>query len=151
MICFQGVTKVFKDTAVFQNLNMELNEQQITCIMGKSGSGKTTLFRMMMGLEKPDAGAIKGLHGKRISAVFQENRLCSQLSAVGNIQLVTKNTAVSIIESELHKLLTEDCLKKPVSELSGGMMRRVAIARAMIAESDIILMDEPFTGLDEAP
>lgn len=122
---------------------------EITCIMGRSGCGKTTLLRLLLGLEKPSGGEITGLPA-RMSAVFQQDRLCEELSAFGNVRLVAPRRTADEIRAALSALLLDgEAQTKPVSELSGGMRRRVAIARALLAESELILMDEPFKGLDE--
>ena len=146
------LSKSFPDTRVFEKLNLEFKEGRITCIMGKSGVGKTTLLSMMMGLVSPDEGAIEGLDGKKISAVFQENRLCENLTAVLNIKMVTDLSgrySESDILSSLAKIGIDGTIRKPVKEFSGGMQRRVAILRALMAESDVLIMDEPLKGLDE--
>ncbi len=110
-----------------------------------SGSGKTTLFRMIAGLEKPDAGEISC--GGSVAMVFQEDRLCEEYSALKNVEMITgdRNRA----REHLLCLLEEGDITRPCKELSGGMKRRVAIARAFASQSDILLLDEPFTGLDQ--
>ena len=117
--------------------------------MGKSGLGKTTLLRILMGLEKYDAGSIEGMENKKISAVFQEDRLCENLSAVTNVAIVCeKNATLQEIRKELENIGLSGSTEKPVRELSGGMKRRVAIIRSIMADSDIVVFDEPFKGLD---
>ena len=151
-IKIQNLSRSFPDITVFENLNLEFKEGTITCIMGKSGVGKTTLLSMMMGLLKPDEGKIEGLSDKKISAVFQENRLCDNLTAVLNIKMVTDlygRYKEKDILSYLSKIGIDGTIRKPVKEFSGGMQRRVAILRALMAESDILIMDEPLKGLDE--
>jgi len=151
-IVIKDLSKSFPDTRVFEKLNLEFKEGRITCIMGKSGVGKTTLLSMIMGLVSPDEGAIEGLDGKKISAVFQENRLCENLTAVLNIKMVTDLSgrySESDILSFLAKIGIDGTIRKPVKEFSGGMQRRVAILRALMAESDVLIMDEPLKGLDE--
>lgn len=110
-----------------------------------SGSGKTTLFRMIAGLEKPDAGEISC--GGSVAMVFQEDRLCEEYSALKNVEMITgdRNRA----REHLLCLLEEGDITRPCKELSGGMKRRAAIARAFASQSDILLLDEPFTGLDQ--
>lgn len=147
-----GITKSFDSHMVLDRVDLKLEIPGIYCLMGASGSGKTTLLRILMGLEKEDAGTIAGKQNLRLTAVFQEDRLCEQFSPVENVCMVLakphKNTQQWVME-ELARLLPVECLTRPVSTLSGGMKRRVAIARALLAESSVILMDEPFTGLDE--
>ncbi len=145
-----NITKSFNGLKVLENVNLTLEEQNIYCLMGASGSGKTTLFRIILGLEYPDFGVVKGTEGKRFSAVFQENRLCEAYTPLENV-LITAKRKVTAEEakSELCRLLPEEAVSRPVFTLSGGMKRRTAICRAVLACYDILLMDEPFTGLDE--
>lgn len=118
-----------------------------TCIMGPSGCGKTTLLRILLGLEAPDAGTVTG-RPDRCSAVFQENRLFESFSALSNLSAVAKNGEKSLLLQHLKELGLEESAHAPVSTLSGGMKRRVAIARAVLAPGDLLVLDEPFTGLD---
>ena len=146
----KNLTKSYNDTPVLDKINMTLSSDRPTCLMGQSGRGKTTLFSVLLGLIKPDSGAILGIENKKFSAVFQEDRLCEELSAVMNLAIVQENPNKKLISDGLMQLrLSEDEIHRPVSSLSGGQKRRVAIMRAIISESDIILMDEPFKGLDE--
>jgi NitT/TauT family transport system ATP-binding protein len=117
--------------------------------MGESGCGKTTLINIIMGLEKADSGNIMGVPS-RISAVFQEDCLCEDFSAVSNIRAVVGNRlSKSGIADALKQLdLTNEDISCPVHKLSGGMKRRVAIARAVLADGELIILDEPFKGLD---
>ena len=117
--------------------------------MGKSGCGKTTLMRILLGLETADGGSVSGVPEKK-SAVFQEDRFFEPFSAVSNVRaaLGKKNTDEEIRRNlEAVGLSGEDC-SKPVSALSGGMRRRTAIVRAMMADSELVVLDEPFEGLD---
>lgn len=151
MITFENVCKSFDGRAVLDKLSLTLNEGCITCITGRSGCGKTTLLRLIMGLETPDSGKIVGIEALKTSAVFQEDRLCMALSASANAAIALKKGAPrSISDDILRELGLGDDLFKPVSDMSGGMRRRVAIARALSAEYDILILDEPFTGLDAA-
>ena len=121
-------------------------EGKTTCIRGRSGCGKTTLIRLLLGLDIPDKGKIEGISDRKISAVFQEDRLCENLSAASYIRLVCTET---ISDRELEEAYKAVALQKPVRELSGGMRRRVSILRALLADSDCVIMDEPLRGLDE--
>ena len=145
-----SICKSFNGKQVLSNVNMTFSKGVITCIMGASGVGKTTLLNILMGLLKPDYGEIKGLHGKRISAVFQEDRLIEHWDAIKNITLVCKR---DMTKEKVIRHLTDigltDYEGKPVRALSGGMRRRVAIIRALLSEYDVLFMDEPFKGLDE--
>ena len=111
-----------------------------------------TFFRILLGLDKPDSGTVAGTEGAFLSAVFQENRLCESFSSLDNVLMVFPKVTREIREAakeDLCKLLPEESIYRPVSTLSGGMKRRVAVCRALAVPFDAVLMDEPFTGLDE--
>lgn len=142
--------KQYDGRPVLEHVSMELESGKIYCLMAPSGTGKTTLFRILMGLETADSGrVISSLRELRIAAVFQEDRLCESFSAVDNV-LMTADASMRHPEArqELLELLPEETLNRPVSTLSGGQKRRVAICRALCAPSDLLILDEPFTGLD---
>lgn len=134
---------------VLKDLSLALAYGESCCLMGPSGQGKTTLLHILMGLVKPDEGTLSGLDGHRLAPVFQENRLCENLSAGANLRLVCGSGRGEEISDALAAMGLADCLHKPVRELSGGMKRRVAIARALVSGGDILLFDEPFKGLDD--
>ena len=146
----QNLSKSFDGREVFSNLSHVFPDHRITCILGPSGCGKTTLLNLMMGLLAPDAGKIVGVP-PRIAAVFQEDRLVEHLTALGNLRIVLRR---DFPESDLLQALQHiglaEAAHQPVRELSGGQRRRVAILRALLADSALILMDEPFKGLDAA-
>lgn len=145
-----GICKSFNGQQVLDNIVMTFPEGRATCIMGASGVGKTTLAYILMGLYKPDSGEISGLSGRRISAVFQEDRLIEHWDAVRNIMLVSKREVTKEeVKEHLSRIGLTEYEGKPVKSLSGGMRRRVAIVRAILSEHDVLLMDEPFKGLDE--
>lgn len=146
----KNISKAYDGRPVLQNLNIRIAEGMITCIMAPSGTGKTTLLRILMGLEKADSGSVAGLEGRRLSVVFQEERLCADLTAVENIMLVTPQLKPQTVRQELERLGLGENSTQPVSELSGGMRRRVSILRALLAEYDVLFLDEPFKGLDAA-
>ena len=141
----------FDNVPVLDNFSAIIPENQTTCIMGESGIGKTTLFNLIAGLLVPDSGTIDGVSGESISMVFQEDRLVEALTVKRNIKLVQKNRPDDIkIAGVLEKMgLDRGCMNKRVSELSGGMKRRVSLARALLYDADLYLFDEPTTGLDE--
>ena len=133
MIRIRNLSKKYGENVVFENRSFDLEERKTTAIMGKSGLGKTTLLRILMGLEKYDAGNIEGLENTKISAVFQEDRLCENLSAVTNVAIVCeKNVTLQEIRKELENIGLSGSTEKPVRELSGGMKRRVAIIRSIM-------------------
>jgi NitT/TauT family transport system ATP-binding protein len=148
-IVLRGVTKRYDDHAVLAGVRLVLDPNSVTALTGPNGVGKTTLARLLLGLESPDSGTIDGVAGLRRAAVFQEDRLCGHLDAVANVRLVLDRDQRASAEQELALAgLSSEHLSKPVSELSGGQRRRVAIARAMAARASLVVLDEPFTGLD---
>ncbi|MDE7416824.1 MAG: ATP-binding cassette domain-containing protein [Lachnospiraceae bacterium] len=148
-ICVKHLSKSFDGKKVFDNLNMSISGREMTCIMAPSGAGKTTLLRILMGLESADCGSVSGLENKRFSAVFQEERLCEGMTAQDNIRLVMPTLGNQAVIREMARLGLGDCYNQPVSELSGGMRRRVSILRALLAEYDVLFLDEPFKGIDD--
>lgn len=149
-IVIKDICKSYAGKLVLDHITLTLPENKITCIMGPSGKGKTTLIHILMDLVKADYGQISGMDGRRISAVFQEDRLCEGMDAISNVRIVCgKRTTESEIEKEFQALRLTDYRGKPVNKLSGGMKRRVAIARAIMADAEVYIMDEPFKGLDE--
>ena len=144
------ISKAYGSNVVFERFNCQIEEGAVSCIMGPSGQGKTTLLRIISGLEQPDSGQVSGMKNQRKSVVFQEDRLCENLSAASNIRLVCrKPLKMSVIIEAMSALgLASDCVKQTVRNMSGGQRRRVAILRALMAEYDILFMDEPFKELD---
>lgn len=145
MILCENVNKSFDGRAVLKDFSLHLKKGERVCLMGASGSGKTTVINLLLGLILPDSGKV--VCGES-SAVFQENRLCEDFSAVTNVKIVTKDKDKKRAESLLSDLLLSDDMYKKVRDFSGGMKRRTAIARALAYDKDIILLDEPFKGLD---
>ena len=145
----EHVTRRYGAHTVLRDLTLSFAPGGCYCLMAPSGAGKTTLFRLLAGLERPDAGQLVGFDRARCAMVFQEDRLCAHLSPVTNAAMVQPGRADrAVLAAALGEILPPACLRQPVRELSGGMKRRVAIARAVLAPSDVLLLDEPFTGLD---
>ena len=144
-IQINNLTKKYGDKVVFENYTNTFNFDGILLIKGASGLGKTTLMRMIAGLEKADKGKITK-DAKSISFMFQEDRLIPFVSVLKNL------TAVCGEDKALHYLklmgLESEKDNSPLS-LSGGMRRRVSLARALCFNSDLVILDEPFKGLDE--
>ena len=140
---------------IFQNLDLQISSQALTVVLGRSGCGKTTLLRLLAGLIRPTAGSIRFLKaGKviepKIGVVFQESRLFPWLSVAENITIHRKKgpEAAALQKKYLAMMgLTEFAAVYPF-QLSGGMAQKIAIARALAYEPDILLMDEPFSALD---
>ena len=147
-IVLENLCKSYGDHIVLNQFSAVIPAGQATAIMAPSGRGKTTLLRILMGLEQADSGSVSGLSGKKISAVFQEDRLCKNLSPVSNIRLVAPALKKSEIIAAMEQVGLTGCFSQPVRELSGGMKRRVAILRALLADYDVLFLDEPFKGLD---
>lgn len=148
MMEIRNISKSFGEKTVLRNVSITIPHGEITVIYGPSGRGKTTLLRILMGLEKPDSGEIIGADNK-ISAVFQEDRLPLEFTAERCVKLaVPKSVSGKTVAEHLAELGIDEYIRKPANQLSGGMKRRVAICRAVLADADTIYMDEPFTGLD---
>lgn len=147
-IILENINKSFEEKQVLTNVNAVIKENKITCLMGSSGIGKTTLLNILMGIIKADSGNIKNMPQKK-SAVFQENRLCEGFSVMANIKAANSLVNEEVIKEHLNFLKLENTQKTKVSTLSGGMKRRVALIRAVLAQKDILFLDEPFKGLDD--
>ena len=149
-IYIHSLSKSYGDKKVLNNFSAELPLRGKTVIMGESGCGKTTLINIIMGLECADQGVIEAPKMK-FSVVFQDDCLSEDFSALSNLRAVVgkKLTKDALAEYLLALGLGKDDITRPVRALSGGMKRRVAIARALAADSDYVIMDEPFKGLDE--
>ncbi len=143
MLEFKGVYKSYNHP-ILVDFSFKLKDGENLGIFGKSGIGKTTIINLILGLEKPDQGFVKR-DFKKASVVFQENRLIDEISALDNLKILTDDKKLAI--SVLNKFGVFD-VDKSVNLFSGGMQRKVALARAYLFDGDILIMDEPFTGLD---
>ncbi len=146
------LNKSFGENIIFKDFEMSVEKDEHVGITGPSGCGKTTLLRMICGLDKDFSGEIK-LTGKA-AYVFQDSALFPWLNAKDNVKAAVssdkdkKESDLFAKELLCSMGLAGDIIKYP-SELSGGMQRRVALARALAFDCDIVLLDEPFSGLDE--
>lgn len=147
-IKIEQLSKAYGEKPVLQNFCADFPVGETTVLMGPSGCGKTTLLRILAGLERPDSGSITGLPEQK-SMIFQEDRLCENVSALSNLRLCAPSLSRKEGEQRLSELGLADSLRQPVREFSGGMKRRVTILRALCAEYELLLADEPFKGLDE--
>lgn len=169
MIKIKNITKAFKDFTVLSNVNIDIEKGETLVILGKSGTGKSVLLKIIVGLLEPDMGSIfiegadvtKFTHKKlnefrkRVGFLFQNGALYDSLSVRENLEFALRDRkGLSIdeinkrVEKYLEAVKLSDAIDKMPSELSGGMRKRVALARALIIEPEIILYDEPTTGLD---
>jgi len=179
MIAFENVSFGYKrGINVLSGFSLEVPDSGRVCLFGKSGCGKSTVLRLAMGLAKPGSGRITGMEGIAVSAVFQEDRLIPWKTVLENVALFADgadraaagasdrahaggNAAADALDRAaasasdraayyLRALGLSDVLHSHPDELSGGMKRRVALARALAHNFDMLVLDEPFTGLDEA-
>lgn len=147
-IRIETINKSFGDKKVLEAFGERIAAGETAALLGPSGCGKTTLLKLIAGVEKPDAGIITGVP-ERVACVFQEDRLLPGFSVKRNLRFVTGPGAEQEAEEVLGELGLGDSLREKAAELSGGMQRRVAIARALLFDAELVLMDEPFKGLDE--
>ena len=149
------VGKSYNGKTVLSDFTFEAEEGGIYALTGPSGCGKTTVLRLLCGLEQPDEGEVRRvLHA---GVVFQEERFAEDASAFENVRMIlpgktagraAKRERDREIRLALKELLPEDEIDKPVRELSGGMRRRTAVVRALMSPAPVLIMDEPFAGLD---
>ncbi len=168
---FSNVTLIFDDVVALENLSFRVEAGASLVILGVTGSGKSVLLKVSLGLYKPDGGQIylfgeqvSGIREadllalrRRVGMVFQEGALFDSLSVAGNVAYPLLNQEATPppmeeIEERVREALRfvelEQVIDKPPSELSGGMRRRVAIARAIVSRPPLVLYDSPTAGLD---
>ena len=169
MIEFRNVSKSFDDEAVLKNVSFRINRGETKIILGESGSGKSTILKLILGLIRPDSGQIF-FDGREITKlaereivvirrdigmVFQEGALFDSLSVRENVGYrlyeegrMDENEVEVEVLKHLGFVGLEDSVDKMPAELSGGMKRRVGIARALVGTPKVVLYDEPTAGLD---
>ena len=156
-----NITKKYQGRDVISNVNISLEEGETVCLVGSSGVGKTTLFQILSGLSKPDAGSVF-LHGKDVTSKTGEVGYMLQKDLLLPHFTIAENVALPLRIKKMHKLLA---IEKGMryfdqfglsgyenaypSQLSGGMRQRVALLRTYLFGKDVILLDEPFSALDE--
>lgn len=144
------VNKRYGEQVVLQDFSLKLPSRGAVCLFGPSGCGKTTLLRLLSGLEKPQSGQITVLRPGRTAMVFQEDRLIESVSPLRNVELGGADRPRALALLEKLGLGERELTGKRTRELSGGMQRRIALARALAFGGELYLLDEPFKGLDEA-
>ena len=162
-LVLKNVSKTFDDTnqATLKNVDLEIKQGEFLCVVGRSGCGKSTLLNLIAGLEKPTFGKIS-LNGKPVTGpgadrtvMFQEHALFPWLNVIQNVKFGMEMTGVPKEEQEkradkyLEMMQLNDYREYAIHQLSGGMRQRVALARAFTMDSEILLMDEPFSALDK--
>lgn len=156
-IQIKNLNKKIGDQIIFEKFNLKIKKNKVTGILGPSGAGKTTLLNLCSGLIKPDQGTIEGIDFNSVSYIFQEHRLLPWRTVRENLRFVLMEASVKKIgtrEKEIDEILRMVGLENTdhlyPNELSGGMKQRVSIARAFLFPSELLLMDEPFSSLDES-
>ncbi len=153
IIEIKEVSKAFGENKVLDNFSLNIEDEHSYVITGKEGCGKTTLMRLILKLETPDTGKV-GLLGDykypfiNAGVVFQDDRLVESLNAITNVTMVSKKIFRETVAEELLKFLPEEALTVPVKKLSESQRRIVQIIRACAIPSDVLIMDEPFLGID---
>lgn len=151
VVACRNVSKTFDNKLVLDDVNITFDNSKVTAVMGPSGEGKTTLARIIAGLETADDGAVGFSEHARISFLFQEDRLLPWLNIYDNIALAMGGAECSArIRALAERLEIGDTLWQLPAALSGGMKHRAALARTFNADSNLLILDEPFRGLDEA-
>ena len=151
MITLDNVVKKFDGKAIIEQLTLSVSPGSVTCILGSSGCGKTTLLNLIAGLVQPDSGRVD-VRG-RLSCVFQEARLLPWASVAENAEYAM-NPRINRQERRekrnrmLEMLELKDASSLLPGQISGGMARRTALARGLLAPSEVLLLDEPFSSLD---
>ena len=162
-LVLKNVSKTFEDSKehVLNQVNLEIEKGEFVCVVGRSGCGKSTLLNLIAGLEKPTKGEIL-LNGKPVTGpgaeravMFQEHALFPWLNVIQNVKFGMKMAKVPEREQEeramkyLKMMQLEEYRNHAIHQLSGGMRQRVALARALTLDSEVLLMDEPFSALDK--
>ncbi len=152
-LTIQDLDKSFGGRLLFRNFSLTVEEGTVTCLLGPSGCGKTTLLNMISRVIPADSGDFRQFEGKRVSCIFQEPRLLPWQTVSGNLNFVLRDRFPRqerdrLVSHWVEKVGLKGYENEFPKNLSGGMKQRVAIARAFAFPSDILLMDEPFKGLD---
>ena len=164
ILTLKNISFSYKDKMIFDNYNFVMNKEEIIAIIGPSGCGKSTLLKIINGLETEYSGDVllNGINVNNIPVnkrdivlMFQDNLLFPHMTIFENIEFslkmkkYPKHEIKKMVEEVARDIHLEDKLNKYPKELSGGQQRRVALARAVISKPKLLLLDEPFTGLDK--
>ncbi len=152
MIEIKSITKRYDSKLVLDNLSLKIKENSINIVSGPSGCGKTTLFNIISGIDLNFSGSISGVPSE-VAYLFQEDRLLPYFTVLENVMFtlpesIDSESRMKLAKKYLKLLKLNDDLSSFPHELSGGMKRRVAIARALAFPCELLLMDEPFNGLN---
>lgn len=153
-IKIDNISKRFDTAEVFSGFSASFRDGAVSCLIGPSGCGKTTLLNIVAGLLEPDSGTVSGFEGRSVSYAFQEPRLLPWKRVADNVDFVldrsmTQTERDARVAKWLDMVHMGDSARLWPSQLSGGMARRASLARALAPEADILLLDEPFTGIDQ--
>jgi phospholipid/cholesterol/gamma-HCH transport system ATP-binding protein len=169
-IAVEGLHKSFGSQKVLNGISLSVSRGETLAVLGRSGTGKSVLLRLIIGLEKPDSGSVR-IHGQDITGLgldqlgeirrkmgflFQHAALYDSLTVEQNVAFpllhhkgeMSKSEQAGRVKELLAEVGMEDALAKMPSDISGGMQKRVGLARALALEPDILLLDEPTAGLD---
>lgn len=153
MIKLINISKKYDNLILLKDFNIDFEKNKITCLFGPSGVGKTTIANIVAGIVPVDEGRVVGIDNSLFSYVFQEPRLLKWYNVYENIDFVLKDVykpdkRAEIINSYLEMVELSEYRNYKIDALSGGMAQRVSLARAFAYPSHILIMDEPFKGLD---
>lgn len=147
MLKFNKIEKWFSDLCVLKDFSMDINREEIVCIIGPSGCGKSTVLNICSGILEPSKGTIIN-NSSNISYVFQEDRLLPWKNVYDNVHIVNSSSSKEQCLDLLKNVGLDGFEKHYPSQLSGGMRQRCSIARAFNFDADLLLMDEPLKSLD---
>lgn len=148
MLQIKGLSVAFGEKTVLDGFDLDIPKQGITALSGPSGCGKTTLLRVLAGLQSMQEGTVEGIDPEKAVILFQENRLLPHRNVEQQITDVLPREQRETAARWLELVELEGEEKSSVSKLSGGMQRRLALARALALEGEWLLLDEPFAGVD---